>query len=294
MFTAQLGTRSSWLGGIELGLLPFPTVGVPALPAFSLPIMGVPWRWSPAWNALPFTSNAPTPTPPVLLFTPPGSYGLPIRGVPWRWIIPVQVLTSNAGRAPVPAPPSFQPLGLTGAPVFGVPFLAPFMFPQFSQSNVPPPLPPVAGSSAYVPVQRPGVPILGVPWLPLSPTSVSFPPPSPPPPVPPPPPPGPPGVPNPNRFQVARDPAADQRTRLHIDQTASLLNSLLNAGIIQQAGDGKFVIRAGGYVMPRPPLPRDDASMGVVVGAIWTDTTGGNAYVNVNNSAGSAVWRQIT
>jgi len=90
---------------------------------------------------------------------------------------------------------------------------------------------------------------------------------------------------------VIRDPAADERTRRHMDQVAEIFNSLVQSGILQKTAIGSYVIRAGGYVNSRPPGPHDDLTIGVVPGVQWVDTTAGTVWFNVRNSVGSAIWK---
>jgi hypothetical protein len=52
----------------------------------------------------------------------------------------------------------------------------------------------------------------------------------------------------------------------------------------------------GPYVFMRPPEADDDINdpNAYAVGTLWVDTIGGAAYIMIDNTPGSAVWKQIT
>jgi hypothetical protein len=93
---------------------------------------------------------------------------------------------------------------------------------------------------------------------------------------------------------ISRDPQADERTRRHLDQVSSLLNSLLTQGYIVATGVQAFKIVGGGVSMNRAPNVMDDAAHGFPVGVLWVQTSPAvHVWVNVSNAVGAAVWQLL-
>lgn len=86
----------------------------------------------------------------------------------------------------------------------------------------------------------------------------------------------------------------EDRLRRFTEIVQSCLNSLYSQGFIVSTGQTQYAIHGGGYVQARAPTNIDDVTVGVQPGMIWVNSITDQAYVNVDNSYGAAVWKQIT
>ena len=86
----------------------------------------------------------------------------------------------------------------------------------------------------------------------------------------------------------------DERIRRHTDEVSDIFNSLMVKGQVVQISPKEWTLVPATYQAPNAPGPNDDFSMGFTVGMQWVDTTGQQAYICINNSIGSAVWKQLT
>jgi len=77
--------------------------------------------------------------------------------------------------------------------------------------------------------------------------------------------------------------------RVH-DQLSSLINSLIGQGIAVQLTPDKWTWRAGARVENRHPTAIDDATQGVVVGALWVCSTDSTRFICMDNTVNAAVW----
>lgn len=94
---------------------------------------------------------------------------------------------------------------------------------------------------------------------------------------------------------VSRDPKADPRSRNHDEKVQAILNSLIGRGEIVLIGPGLWRLNASiARTASRAPNANDDVNDGLVVGTIWVDTGTNAVYVLANNSAGAAVWTQVS
>jgi hypothetical protein len=77
--------------------------------------------------------------------------------------------------------------------------------------------------------------------------------------------------------------------RVH-DQLSSLLNSLIGQGVAVQLSPERWTWRGGARVETRYPTAVDDASQGVVVGALWVCSVDRAKFICVDNTQNAAVW----
>lgn len=286
------------------------------------PLPGSPWfhlraaeLTAPSFNA-PLTINPPSPlmrvhagpadprtpwfkygTPQLLLpnvqgITPPAANppslvqevkaGPPMLGAPWSRIIP-PLLPATAQVIVLPSlPPS--PL-LPGPPIPGSPwFKIPVVELNLPGKNAP--ANPANFNATPMPGQFVGPPLAGAPWFRLQPGPAG-------------PKPGTSPVPTPVRKPdhlkpfLARVPNLDDVRRLGraTDLLAVLINSMFAQGFLQLESADSYRMISGGFAVPRPPMVTDDASIGATIGCSWVDTSAKAAYICVDNSLGSAVWR---
>jgi len=169
--TSQLGTASSRLGNIELGLVAAPAGPAATTTAQSYmpeikqgpPMKGAPWvgrspiqdNWQPSPNTV-LTVNDRRTSSEI-------KEGPPMRGAPWVVRVPVAEAGNLRGPIPPPpppVPPPFMPEVRQGPPMRGAPWL--FVLPPAEGSLLfipPAPKPPV-----YEPEFREGPPMQGAPW----------------------------------------------------------------------------------------------------------------------------------
>ena len=195
------------------------------------------------------------PTPPIPQVYPPQYTGGPIPG-PWS---KQQLLPGQAAPPLVPPPPP-------------PPVISPDIYqPQYHRG-------PVAG-----PWQRGPGPVAPPFMPPAEPAG------------------GPPGpVPNPPRkggesslIPRCVGTGIDERLRRHTDRVADVLNSLVNRAEIVKVGAKDYALAAA-HVDGIPPTVNDDITLGYLRGTTWIDTTGGNAWICIDNAAGSALWKVMT
>jgi hypothetical protein len=91
---------------------------------------------------------------------------------------------------------------------------------------------------------------------------------------------------------VPRAPEADGRLRPFVDKVAGVFNGLIRAGHLLGDGSGWRVL-SGAVVLPRAPLPTDDATVGATVGQRFVNTLDQSVWVCVQNSPGAAVWKRL-
>lgn len=276
--TGQIGTSDSQPGNIQPGAAdasPPPPPPPPATPAGIL--------------VATVARNFPVPHPtnrmrPTLYYMP-----LPLTGPPGaveQAFDNTQIQCRPPQRNPAAGPwnPQFSPMfkelvtvTLAGVPPFSPPTVPPEIYPAFPTRATPAPGPwnSFGGSRIFPPLTPvPAPPPPGVP--PVPPPGTAF------------------GPPRQSETRVMRVPESlDDRIRPHFDKVAGIFNSLFRQGYIVQTSSGEFAIMGGGRSLPRAPAPDDDIRVGAVVGQVFVNTLDGTIYVCVDNSDGSAVWRQI-
>ena len=85
----------------------------------------------------------------------------------------------------------------------------------------------------------------------------------------------------------------NERLRRAIDQLSVMANSLLASGELVMKDQNTFTLRGGAFTDDRAPTATDDESQGIVVGALWVDTTTRYVYVCVENGTNGALWTQV-
>jgi hypothetical protein len=168
----------------------------------------------------------------------------------------------------------------------------PFPVPTFQAPPVPPAAPPAQKPSTFHPAI--GINDPGMPWWPLPMPPVYVPPPrggKPPDPVPT----GPPQ----NVQLLLRLPDSDSkefqaRMRRFSELLSMFWNSLFRQGYMREVAHGQYVPLSGAIVKARVPTLTDDLSTGVNPGNIFVNSLTKTAYMNVDNTIGGAVWKQVT
>lgn len=105
---------------------------------------------------------------------------------------------------------------------------------------------------------------------------------------------GPPGAIDP---LIDRYPDAPDRVRRHLERVAAILNSWIRKGYVgMERVDGvvQYDLFTGRYSEERDPGLDDDADIGAKPGMLWVNTATNAVWVNVDNSAGAAVWLRVT
>jgi hypothetical protein len=255
---------------------------------FFPPGLKVPWQRFPVQGRM-ADAHPPPPVVNTAQSYMPGYTVVPRGFPPGPWKHSTDPLLALQQKAPVPPPP---PTVVTP----GYTFTPPGMFAPYGQlvhPVTPLPLisPPVlpAGAAQTLPGYTLMPPGLIGPWRAIavapSPTPPGNNPTPPPPPHPP--------FPSHNLPFLPRLPQEDEERRLkRITEKLSILyNSLFGQGALTQTGPTSFIMRGGGWVMPRDPTATDDMSIGVLVGVSWVNTGSGRVWFNVSNAVNSAVWR---
>lgn len=93
---------------------------------------------------------------------------------------------------------------------------------------------------------------------------------------------------------IPRDPVADPRMRRFTEALSDIVNSLLRRGFIREVSPGRWALEIGQWESTRDPSVNDSVLIGVRRGDMWFNTVTNTAFINLANTAGAPVWKQIT
>lgn len=84
------------------------------------------------------------------------------------------------------------------------------------------------------------------------------------------------------------------RLRRATQQLAAVFNTLAGKGFLRETGVSSWTLLPGGFYQNHAPGPNDDVTAGAYPFHVWIDTSTGIVYMNIDNTQGAAVWKQIS